>query len=174
MISLQYNPCLNKEEEIALRTAYRDSFPEDERRPEETIFGIRPAGLHLCTLHNNEQIIGLLTFWQLSSSTFVEHFFILPEYRSLGYGAKVLQQFLDEHKGLILLECEPPTTTIAERRIAFYTSLGFSRLSVDYKQPPYLSGGSYIDMYLMSTEDLGAKTIKAHIEEIYRCVYDIT
>lgn len=173
MLRLRYDPCLDNDEVRILRTNYLDSFPEDERRPEEAIFGIRPAGLHLCVLYKRGQLIGLLTFWRCEGFVFVEHFFILPEYRSEGYGAEALRCFMGEQKQCVLLECEPPINTMATRRIKFYRSLGYERLEVSYRQPPYRAGGAYLDMYLMSTQQLCPDTVDRYIREIHTRVYGL-
>lgn len=171
MLSLKYNPYFTEEEEQVLRTTYRDSFPVDERRPEEAIFVVRDSGLNMCALYNEGKIVGLITYWSFVDFVFIEHFFILTEYRSKGYGTVALQLFKQEQGKCIVLECELPITDIAQRRVAFYQSLGYQRLDTTYYQPPYQPGGAYVNMYLMATKSLAREEMKAYIRKIYSSVY---
>ncbi len=124
-----------------LMALYESAFPPEERRPTEQM---PPADSAFRFYAIGD--IGILTTWEFPGVTYVEHFAVDPAARGRGVGSRVL----DELKGAVILEVEPPEQSDeARRRIAFYERNGFRLLDVDYMQPPYSPGLPSIPLRLM-------------------------
>ena len=95
---------------------------------------------------------------------YVEHFAIVPEARGGCLGEHMLQQFRQAFPR-VLLEAEPPTDELTQRRIAFYRRCGFEVLERPYLQPPYRRGEQPVPLVLMTTD---AVWLEKHHEEVVR------
>lgn len=165
-------------------TLYEDSFPIEERREWAEV---------LYLLHNNDafslkaimleeeegqSFLGFISQWHLSESwLFIEHFALKPEFRSQGFGADIIKGIINSNtKKAIILECEPPTTALAERRIDFYHRLGFKIISTDYKQPSYRPNtlgrlSEDLPLYLLAKPLLPSEQLPKLISTIHTIVY---
>ena len=153
---------------------YLASFPIEEQRPLpsiERLLADEPRFKALAIL-SRDTFIGLLTYWEFPAFVYIEHFAISPELRSLGHGAQALAHFVRSHTLPIVLEAEPPTEAMAQRRVQFYTRNGFVLYAYDYYQPPYAPDRAGIPLRLMGTipDD---PTFSAHVahtlhREVYR------
>lgn len=126
-----------------------------------TVYHIEHEGVH----------VGFLTAWDLQGFTYLEHFVIYEPHRNAGLGARTMalaqQQF-----GTLLLECEPPETGIAARRLAFYKRCGFVQNDIPYMQPAYReSDGEGIPLVLMSYPDLLSSPTDT-VRELYQTAYN--
>ncbi len=81
--------------------------------------------------------------------TYMEHFAIAEDKRSGGIGAKAITQLLSLCELPMIIEVEPPTDTIAIRRISFYQRLGFQICDYDYTQPAYTPNQKSLKLKLM-------------------------
>ena len=113
--------------------------------------------------------IGFMCVWHLSGFTFLEHFVIYDSFRNKGYGGQALD-LLAQKFGILVLESEPPLTSMQERRIRFYERHGFTLYKNDYTQPSYRKGGKGCKLVLMSTGTLDFSNI---VKEIYSNVYGV-
>ncbi|WP_165024481.1 GNAT family N-acetyltransferase [Dysgonomonas sp. ZJ279] len=150
---------------------YIESFPLSERRPVEKMFNLYKENprFTIAILIEDEQLVGFLTYWDLDTFIYAEHFAISPEFRNGGYGKKVMDLFIEDMSKPIILEVELPTTILSERRIGFYQRIGFKLWeNIQYQQPPYIQGGSNIPMKLMSIGDID---LEANITEIRSAIY---
>ncbi|WP_027375741.1 GNAT family N-acetyltransferase [Kaistella palustris] len=150
--------------------SYCDTFPADERR----------SGKQFKSLFNHQKVkifsvlkeledIGYLITWELTDFTFIEHFEIFAEYRSLKYGSAIIQDFCRKYAHVVL-ESEPATLDeIAERRIGFYERNGFKIIDKNYSQPAYEPDKNKLDLWLLASwQPENLPLIK---EEIYDVVY---
>ena len=148
------------------------SFPKEEIRdfcdaltafkdPDYTVFHTVKRG----------KKIGFITLWELDGFAFCEHFVTYEEYRSKGYGKEVLEKLKCLYP-ILVLECEPPVTDIAERRLRFYERCGFVRNKNEYIQPPYRSGDAGVPLIIMSYP-LPLSDFDGAVKKIYLSVYMI-
>lgn len=142
----------NKSEVEFFEKLYLESFPRNERRPisEELDLIANNEIFSADIILDNEQPVGLLTYWLLDGFVYVEHFAIKPECRSKGYGRIALDNFKNNLSQPIILEVELPDTEIAVKRIKFYESLNFRLWNVDYLQPPYEAEFAPFPLKIMS------------------------
>lgn len=161
--------------EPTLKSIYHDSFPPDERREwHELLELIYHSDFNFYCITNNTDPVGLITLWEWAEFTFIEHFAIDKTFRAQGIGSEVINQLKKEKSTKIILETEEPTTDLATRRIAFYTSLGFQTCEEEYYQPPYSKDKKAVKMLLMNYPDKIAKTEFTTIRsKLYKEVYQI-
>lgn len=150
------------------------AFPIQERRDIEAQ---RQLTNDSSIFHNNVLIangipIGLITYWDMESFYYIEHFAIDEKNRNKGYGQEVLNILKKTLKAPIVLEAEVPTDEISQRRINFYQRQGFVLHDIPYLQPPYREGGSWFPLRLMTYGNINMNeqynTIK---RKIYHHVY---
>lgn len=166
---------LNVEELEYLERIYIDSFPSNERRLwKQIVEGVE--GLKAKPIFNDAILCGFVTTWALNGALYVEHLVIDEMLRGRGLGGKVMQELLALTNGEpLILEVEPRgTTSEAERRIAFYERQGLKLLEYEYIQPPYVEGGEFIRLDLMSSQTLSYDQIEEMVQELYRVVYQYT
>lgn len=113
--------------------------------------------------------IGFMCVWRLNGFTFLEHFVINEKFRNKGYGGQAID-LLAQKFGILVLESEPPMTSIQERRIRFYERHGFTVYENDYMQPSYRKGGNGCKLVIMSTGTLDFSSI---VKELYSNVYGV-
>ena len=118
---------------------YIDSFPEWERRrisshgraTEEDDFNTYIA-------LDDGNLMGLIFYWKNNDFIYVEHLAITSSMRGKSFGSRIIEELIDEYPGYsILLEIDPPTDEISERRLAFYQRLGFMMNDYEYIHPSY-------------------------------------
>lgn len=152
------------------------SFPKIERREREDVMSqLKLEHFALRAKFNqSSELEYIITYWELKEFIFIEHFALSHLKRGKGIGSFVLSTFIEKKKHPIVLEVEPPTNTMARRRIRFYERLGFTLFHWNYQQPPYREGDDFLDLFLMTNEpkllenENGFQQIKA---EIHRHVY---
>jgi hypothetical protein len=157
-----------------IKNLYFSSFPEDERREWKSIEDLTDsrAQYHFTLINSRNKCAGFISWWNLRSGIYVEHFAINPNMRSCGLGALALEKFCNVHAGKpIVLEVELPNANeMACRRIGFYKRCGFvAHPEVEYLQPPYRPGGNTVELLLM-TYGHGAD-VPAMASEIKENVY---
>ena len=159
------------------RCLYNVSFPDNQRREFNLIENLtKKDNFDFFIILNpsvNNNPIGIISLWYLSEYIFIEHFAIVTNNRSKGYGSKVLQELIDNVKIPIILEVEPIGDIISKKRIRFYENLNFKLLDYPYFQPSYVSGKESIEMNLMLHDSklLDKKPLKEIITEIHSVVY---
>lgn len=153
-----------------------DSFPPEEYRQLDEL---RTYTDHKKIFHNNvilndEETVGLITYWEFKHFYYIEHFAIDPTLRNGGYGKQTLEFLCQHFSRPIVLEVEHPTEELAKRRIGFYRRHGFTLWEKAYQQPPYKPGDGYLPMYLMVYGDLNPdKDYESIRKEIHTEVYGV-
>lgn len=164
---------INKNEEVDfVENLYIESFPLSERRSVKNMFDYYTKNskfeIDIAT-NSDEQLLGFLTYWNLGTFIFAEHFAVSPEFRNGGNGRKIMDLFLSKSNIPIVLEVELPTTILSERRIGFYQRIGFKLWEdILYQQPPYHDNSNAIPMKLMS---YGRVDIAKNLTEIRSAIY---
>jgi GNAT superfamily N-acetyltransferase len=111
----------------------------------------------------------LLGYWSLDDFTFLEHLAILPTHRNKGIGGGVIE-LAKKQLAPFLLECEPPETEIAARRLAFYRRCGLLQNDHPYIQPSYRENEEGVPLILMSYPTL-LTNIEATVRAVYASAY---
>lgn len=140
---------------VSTKELYFNSFPDDERREWQSIELLINShrSYHLTLINSRKQCVGFISWWNLRTGVYVEHFAIDPAQRSRGLGALALDKFCLMHAGKpVVLEVElPGANDMADRRIGFYKRCGFSaHPEVEYLQPPYKPGANTVELLLMT------------------------
>ncbi|MGM5629937.1 GNAT family N-acetyltransferase [Apibacter raozihei] len=168
---------MNLNEVNFMEKLYLDSFPKEEQRPTERMFKAYENSQNKFSILlavTESKNVGFFNFWDFDKFIFAEHFAISSDFRSGGYGSRVMKVFMENISKPIVLEVEPPETEISQRRIGFYERLGFKLWDkIKYRQPSYESKGISYPMRIMSVGELDIeKDHKSVIETIHN-VYSI-
>jgi ribosomal protein S18 acetylase RimI-like enzyme len=130
---------------------YESAFPFCERRSLEEqnrIFSNETYFLNIWL--ENEILLGLIGWWDCGDLRFIEHYAVHPDYRSRGYGSRLLSGWIKQNSLPVLLEIEPPIDELSRRRQLFYRKLGFRDNAVKHYQPPYHKEEKTLKLWLMS------------------------
>lgn len=160
----------------SLVSIYQQSFPTNEQRPIDDIACLLSNDTRYtlyAIVEDSGALLGLLTTWTFCEFTYIEHFALSPNLRSRGYGTQALSTFIQRTHRPIILEVEPPTDAITQRRIRFYERHGLTLYDYPYMQPPYTPDSQSVELCLMGTIDnhitpLSVVTRTLH-HEVYRC-----
>ncbi|NDV58694.1 GNAT family N-acetyltransferase [Bacteroides sp. 519] len=152
-----------------------NSFPEEEYRE---LSDLKEYTDHKPIFFNNIILnegkpVGFITYWDLDSFYYIEHFAIDPNQRNGGYGQKLLNYLSGILDRPMVLEVELPTTEMAQRRINFYKRQGFELWSNEYFQPPYKIGFTNLPMLIMVKNGLNSdKDFEAVKSKIHKVIYN--
>lgn len=133
---------------------YTSSFPLDEQRPTDSIAQLLTSEERftaMVLLDKNNSFVGILTTWTFDTFIYIEHFALHPTLRSQGNGSIALQTFIQHNTLPIILEVEPPTDALTQRRVGFYERCGLRLYDYPYIQPPYSPELSPVPLQLMGT-----------------------
>lgn len=156
-----------------IKGLYFASFPEDERRPWESIVDMVNNGFSYFNMIiardcETGKMLGFYTIWRFPQAFYVEHFAVSFECRNRGIGSSILRN-IKEFSGNspVVVEVElPDKGTDAVKRIDFYKRNGFEALEeFPYYQPPYRPDLEEVPLMLMVSmpiEDLNTFVIMLH------------
>lgn len=154
------------------------AFPEAERRDDgkqrwNTDYETR---FHCLLATDNQEPVGLLTYWNFDTFIYIEHLATAPHLRGQGRGKEMVCTFLEEHKPRpIVLEVEIPVDEMSHRRIRFYERCGLHLWECDYRQPPYHNSDGWLPMYLMASPILSMEEDYLRIQNcIHQEVYGVS
>ena len=151
---------------------FESSFPDNERPPFATVKERTQPNFHfLVATIDNDEPIGILTYWDFEEFAYIEHFAIDTEYRNKGMGKACILNFMLQHPDQVVLEIERPVTEQAEHRMEFYTDLGFTQNPQDYVQPSYYKNELAVPMIIMSKYELDDGEFDEVRAQIYKEVY---
>lgn len=147
---------------------YAESFPLCERRTSAHHRAIAATASDFYPMElyqDSGEFVGILYYWHWPQHEllFVEHLAIVPLFRGRGYGHAALRH-LHQMNACIILEIEPVADESSARRLAFYASAGFVRLSFEHVQLPYQVGGSPVPLELLSLRADGTPARAAQVE----------
>lgn len=128
------------------------SFPASERRDSEkamTIFNTFPF-YHVIGHKNENEVVAFLAYWNFNDYYFIDHLAVSHEYRGKKLGSCLVEYFLKDISGTVVLEVEPPEDEITKKRILFYERLGFHLNHFPYTQPPMQMGQPSVELKIMS------------------------
>jgi len=129
---------------------YTEAFPHEERRdPPEQLRVLHKEDYHFDLLTQDDQLLGIVLYWQTPQFLYLEHLSTLPSMRNQGLGAAALD--LLKEKGLpIILEIEPPENELTKRRFGFYQRNGFVMTDHFHIQPKYHAGDEDLQLKILS------------------------
>lgn len=170
--ALQLTPTLCADDLLAIAELYIEAFPAVERRPMRAMVGLLSRDeCHFHRIMRGDDTVGLMHLWDLPTVCLCEHFAVQPDLRGHGIGEWAMHQVMASTPKPIVVEVEPPTSSITARRIQFYERLGFSILTEHYLQPPYDASLPPVPLYLMSSKGLGPNAANDVASSIHRIVY---
>ena len=130
---------------------YEQSFPLHERR---TLVAqcrrMDAPGYHFDLLLEEEELCGILLWWEAEGTRYVEHLAVCPGLRGSGTGSRALAAFLREG-GPVVLEIDPPVDPLSRRRQEFYRRNGFFSNPYPHVHPPYRKGFPGHPLVVMSS-----------------------
>lgn len=122
-------------------TLYANSFPVFEQRTQEQqAMALASPYYHLDRYEEEKNFIGFIAYWQFGRYSYVEHFAVHNVHRGRGYGAQLLNQFVEEQAHPVVLEIDPIVDEISAARWRFYKRCGFCQNSYIHNHPPYREG----------------------------------
>ncbi len=150
------------------------AFPLNERRsPADFVLQLEEKDFHIeAFISDDQELLGFITWWELTDFCYVEHFAVAEVYRNKGWGEILFGQFQKTQLKPIIGEVEPPTKPLSQRRIRFYERQGMAVLPYAYQQPPYHKGFPFLELLIISQAkemDFIAFTLAKN--EIYAKVY---
>ena len=167
---------INSAELDIVRAIYESSFPIDERRDFESIVALMSDNVcfQLEAIYSGNEVVGMLSSWQLDEWRYVEHFAIDATKRGGGIGREVLREYIERNDTPVVLEVEPPADVYSRRRIAFYVSMGFV-LHKDYRyvQPSYGEGREAVELLLMTCGAASGCNLDALSRLLHARVYGV-
>ncbi|MGN0087465.1 MAG: GNAT family N-acetyltransferase [Candidatus Limimorpha sp.] len=152
---------------------FEKSFPKNERRENGKIFSLLESSdiMSFNAIINDGKLSGLLVYWDLDKFYYIEYLAVFPEMRNQKIGEKTLSELkrLTSPK-VLLLESEPISDELTERRINFYLRNGFTILDKEYIQPPYIKGGEGLPLWILGTNSEPEQT-ESYISKIKNEIY---
>ncbi len=136
---------------------YLDSFPEIERRTlSEHLEILEDKSFNMTCYVEEETLISILYYWQISSYTFLEHFAVNSKLRGQSYGSKILGEFIKDNKNIVL-EIEPIVDEITQRRLNYYERFDFVVNEYEHFQIPFRKDSKKLRLLLMSQNQVLSK-----------------
>ncbi|MDY5969736.1 MAG: GNAT family N-acetyltransferase [Bacteroidales bacterium] len=151
---------------------FEDAFPLKERPKFDVVEDREENNFHFLVVTNDDDPIGIFTYWNFPEFNYIEHFAIAPEFRGQGMGKATMLNFMLDHPEQVVLEIELPDTEQAEHRLEFYTDLGFTRQSQEYVQPSYHGDKTpEVPMIIMTKYELDDGEFEEITQVLYEKVY---
>ncbi|AIQ15986.1 GNAT family acetyltraansferase [Paenibacillus sp. FSL H7-0357] len=119
--------------------------------------------------------LAFLAAWEFPALRFVEHIAVDPGIRGGGLGKKLMLNYIGRSDIPILLEVEPPSGELEQRRIGFYERLGFHLNAYEYNQPPLRTGQADLPLRIMTyPRPINREEFHQYREILYTEVYKVT
>ncbi len=129
---------------------YENSFPSEEKRTiNEQYIILEKENYFAKVFIKDEDIVGILFFWDFIHHTFIEHFAINSILRGQSYGSKILEDFLSKYKNCVL-EIELIKDEITKKRFDFYNRFDFQINEHKHYQVPFRKNSKKLELLLLS------------------------
>lgn len=153
-------------------TLYAKSFPVFEQRTQEQqAAAFAFSQYHLDLYYEDGIFIGFIAYWQFERYSYVEHFAVHDMHRGHGYGAQLLNRFVDGQARQVVLEIDPIIDEISVARWRFYERCGFSQNSDPHVHPPYRDGYVGHSLIVLSSGGiLGSKVYESFYRDLINVV----
>lgn len=161
-----------------VKELYLGSFPEEERRPWESIVQLIESEAPFFKFVivrevSDNSVAGFFSVWLFPQALYIEHLAVKREFRDKGIGSQILTDIIaGAAPKPVVVEVEPADTSEeAEKRIRFYERTGFTALyDYPYIQPPYAKGLPEVPLLLMTTSPL--PDIDLFVIQLHTLVYN--
>lgn len=143
---------------------YENSFPiEEKRTPKEQEIISKDERYNPIIFLKDDEVVAILFFWQYEKHTFIEHLAISHKLRGQSYGSKIIEDFLEKYKNVVL-EIELISDEITQKRFNFYKRFNF--IINDYKhfQIPFRKDAKELELLILSHNN---KLEKTEYEKLY-------
>lgn len=153
-----------------------NNFPTKEIKEYNYMKDTFHAGLYqVLTLKDNDQIVGIMSFYQHDDFRFIDYFAIDGSLKGKGMGSKMLQYFINLDDKMVILEVEHPEDEQSKRRIAFYQRNGlYINDQFEYFVPPVRNLKHRLYFHLMSSKrKLNNIEFEKYYPQILKMVYGI-
>lgn len=153
-----------------------NNFPTKEIKEYNYMKDTFYAGLYqVLTLKDNDQIVGIMSFYQHDDFRFIDYFAIDGSLKGKGMGSKMLQYFINLDDKMVILEVEHPEDEQSKRRIAFYQRNGlYLNDQFEYFVPPVRNLKHRLYFHLMSSKrKLNNIEFEKYYPQILKMVYGI-
>lgn len=169
---IEFQPLSDSGHQHFAKKLFETAFPYEERPSFSVAENRDQDNFHFLVITlDGEEPIGIFTYWTFETFTYIEHFAIGKEYRGKGLGRASFLDFMVQHPDQIVLEIEMPDNEVAERRLEFYSDMGFVRNAQDYMQPSYHKRELVLPMLIMSKYELSDDDFEDVKRILYREVY---
>lgn len=168
--------CSNSPDYSFCEQLYLNAFPSSERRSvsQQRQVTDNEKLFHFCAIQIEGKTVGFLTYWDLDTFIYIEHFAVDESMRGQNMGSRTLAYLRKAITKPFILEVERPETEMARRRIGFYERNGYALWERDYYQPPYQEGHEYLPLHLMCNGALQEGNDFDHVKEsLYKKVYGL-
>ena len=154
---------------------YEEAFPLQERRLFDAQVGLmKKSNYHFDIMIDDNQLIGLLLWWDLETFRYIDHFATSKQLRNKGFGKLILEKFKDNNDKPILLEVELPESELNKRRIKFYERTGFKLNQHHYELPDFKGNQSPLQLLLMTYHNLiSAEDVEQFVKNCHPIIFDI-
>ena len=127
------------------------------------------------TLKDNDQIVGIMSFYQHDDFRFIDYFAIDGSLKGKGMGSEMLQYFINLDDKMVILEVEHPEDEQSKRRIAFYQRNGlYLNDQFEYFVPPVRNLKHRLYFHLMSSKrKINNIEFEKYYPQILKMVYGI-
>ena len=153
-----------------------NNFPTKEIKEYNYMKDTFHAGLYqVLTLKDNDQIVGIMSFYQHDDFRFIDYFAIYCSLKGKGMGSKMLQYFINLDDKMVILEVEHPEDEQSKRRIAFYQRNGlYINDQFEYFVPPVRNLKHRLYFHLMSSKrKINNIEFEKYYPQILKMVYGI-
>lgn len=153
-----------------------NNFPTKEIKEYNYMKDTFHAGLYqVLTLKDNDQIVGIMSFYQHDDFRFIDYFAIDGSLKGRGMGSKMLQYFINLDDKMVILEVEHPEDEQSKRRIAFYQRNGlYLNDQFEYFVPPVRNLKHRLYFHLMSSKrKINNIEFEKYYPQILKMVYGI-
>jgi len=149
------NNILSPDEFTSVYALLARAFSAEERRTQSGQYALleHPHYKLYVWRDENSNITALLAAYEMEREGlyFIEHFVVTDALRGQGMGGKILDHYVSQKQGCVVLEAEPAgSAPMAQRRIAFYERHGFYANPYPYEQPPLQQGFDWLPLQIMS------------------------
>ncbi|MBQ9781950.1 MAG: GNAT family N-acetyltransferase [Clostridia bacterium] len=129
---------------------YVNAFPLIERRDKlNHNIALTFNDYHFDFIIKDNNLIGIMLYWEDNDFIFLEHFAILNNLRNNGYG-KMALNLLKEKNKTIILEVEQPNDELTTRRLNFYKRNGFILTNHNHKQLKFRKNDQELTLKILS------------------------
>lgn len=153
-----------------------NNFPTKEIKEYNYMKDTFYAGLYqVLTLKDNDQIVGIMSFYQHDDFRFIDYFAIDGSLKGKGMGSKMFQYFINLDDKMVILEVEHPEDEQSKRRIAFYQRNGlYLNDQFEYFVPPVRNLKHRLYFHLMSSKrKINNIEFEKYYPQILKMVYGI-